>query len=52
MAVLVLAAAMSLTWAAVLAAVVFVQKVLPLPRWSSAATAVVLAGAAVIVAVS
>jgi predicted metal-binding membrane protein len=52
MAVLVLAAAMSLTWAAVLAAVVFVQKVLPLPRRSSAATAVVLAGAAVIVAVS
>jgi predicted metal-binding membrane protein len=52
MAVLVLAAAMSLAWAAALAAVVFVQKVLPLPRWSSAATAAVLAGAAVILTVS
>jgi predicted metal-binding membrane protein len=39
MAVLVLAASMSLAWAAMLAAVLFVQKVLPAPRWSSAATA-------------
>jgi predicted metal-binding membrane protein len=52
MAVLVLAAAMSVAWAAVLAAVVFVQKVLPLPRWSSAATALGLAAAAVIVEVA
>jgi predicted metal-binding membrane protein len=51
MAVLVLAAAMSLAWAAGLAAVVFVQKVLPLPRWSPVATAVALAAAALIVAV-
>jgi predicted metal-binding membrane protein len=51
MAVLVLAASMSLTWAAVLAAVVFVQKVLPLPRWSSAATAVGLVAAALILEV-
>jgi predicted metal-binding membrane protein len=40
MAVLVLAAAMSLAWAAVLAAIVFAQKVLPAPRWSSAVTGV------------
>jgi predicted metal-binding membrane protein len=51
MAVLVLAAAMSLAWAAVLAAVVFVQKVLPLPRWSSAATGIALAVAALIAVV-
>ena len=52
MAVLVLAAAMGLAWAAVLAAVVFAQKVLPLPRWSSTATAVALAAAALIVEVA
>jgi predicted metal-binding membrane protein len=52
MAVLVLAAAMSLAWAAVLASIVLVQKILPLPRWSSAATAVALALAAVIVEVA
>jgi predicted metal-binding membrane protein len=51
MAVLVFAAAMSLAWAAVLAAVVFVQKVLPLPRWSPAATALALLTAALIVEV-
>jgi predicted metal-binding membrane protein len=52
MAVLVLAAAMNLVWAAVLAVVVFVQKVLPLPRCSSLATAVALAAAALIVEVA
>jgi predicted metal-binding membrane protein len=51
MAVLVLAAAMSLAWAAALSAVVFVQKVLPLPRWSPAATALTLLAAALIVEV-
>jgi predicted metal-binding membrane protein len=52
MAVLVLAAAMNLAWAAVLAGIVLVQKILPLPRWSSAATAVALAAAALIVEVT
>jgi predicted metal-binding membrane protein len=52
MAVLVLAAAMSLAWAAVLAAALFAQKVLPLPRWSSAAAALTLAVAALIVEVA
>jgi predicted metal-binding membrane protein len=52
MAVLVLAAAMNLGWAAVLAGIVFVQKILPLPRWSSAATAVALVVAALIVEVT
>jgi predicted metal-binding membrane protein len=48
MAVLVLAAAMSLWWAAVLAAILFVQKVLPGPRWSPIATAAGLVAAAVL----
>jgi hypothetical protein len=43
---------MNLVWAAVLAMVVFVQKVLPLPRWSSLAIAVALAAAALIVEVA
>ena len=50
MAVLVLAAAMSLFWAAVLAAVVFVQKVLPRPDWSSRLTGIALLVAAAVVA--
>jgi predicted metal-binding membrane protein len=48
MAVLVLAASMSLVWAAVLAAVLFTQKVLPGPRWSSIATAIALFVAAIL----
>jgi predicted metal-binding membrane protein len=48
MAVVVLAAAMSLVWAAALAAVLFVQKVLPAPSWSSIATALALAVAGVL----
>jgi len=48
MAVLVLAAAMSLVWAAVLAVMLFAQKVLPAPRWSSVATAFALAVAGVL----
>jgi predicted metal-binding membrane protein len=51
MAVLVLAASMSLAWAAVLAAVLFTQKVLPAPRWSSLATAIGLVFAAILVEV-
>jgi predicted metal-binding membrane protein len=51
MAVLVLAASMSLVWAAVLAAVLFTQKVLPAPRWSSLATAIGLVFAAILVEV-
>jgi predicted metal-binding membrane protein len=52
MAILVLAASMSLAWAAVFAAGVFVQKVLPLPRWSSAATGAALIAAAAIMEVA
>jgi predicted metal-binding membrane protein len=52
MAVLVLAAGMGLVWAAVLAGVVFVQKVLPLSQWTSRATAVTLLVAALIVEVA
>jgi predicted metal-binding membrane protein len=48
MAVLVLAAAMSLWWAAALAGVLFVQKVLPAPRWSPIATAAGLVVVAVL----
>jgi predicted metal-binding membrane protein len=50
MAVLVLAAAMSLWWAAVLASVVFVQKVLPRPEWSARLTGVALLAAAIVTA--
>jgi predicted metal-binding membrane protein len=49
MAVLVLAAAMSLVWAAVLAVTVLVQKVLPAPTWSSRATAFALGVAGLVV---
>ncbi len=52
MAVLVLAAGMGLVWAAVLASVVFVQKVLPLSQWTSRATAVTLLVAALTVEVA
>jgi predicted metal-binding membrane protein len=52
MAVLVLAAAMSLVWAAVLATAVLVQKVLPAPRWSSLATAFALAVAGLVAVVT
>jgi predicted metal-binding membrane protein len=49
MAVLVLAASMSLVWAAAIAVVVLVQKALPAPRWSSTATAFALAVAGLVV---
>ncbi|MBD0337836.1 MAG: DUF2182 domain-containing protein [Thermoleophilia bacterium] len=49
MAVLVLAAAMGLQWAALIAAVVFVQKVLPFPQLSSRLTGLALVAAAVVV---
>jgi predicted metal-binding membrane protein len=51
MAVLVLAAAMSVAWAAVLAAAIFAQKVLPAPRWTSLTTAAGLVLAAILVEV-
>lgn len=51
MAVLVLAAAMSLRWAAVLAAIVFMQKVLPYPEHSARLTGVALIAAAVVLAI-
>ncbi|HSI97134.1 MAG TPA: DUF2182 domain-containing protein [Gaiellaceae bacterium] len=50
MAVLVLAAAMGLLWAALIAAVVFVQKVLPLGDASARVTGVALLASAVLVA--
>jgi predicted metal-binding membrane protein len=49
MAVLVLAASMGLMWAAVIAAAVFVQKVLPFPELSARLTGVALLVAAVVV---
>lgn len=52
MAVLVLAAAMGLVWAAVIAAAVFVQKVLPFPQLSSRAMGAGLLGAAIVVEVT
>lgn len=48
MAVLVLAAAMHLRWAAALAAVVFVQKVLPYGEWSARLTGVALLAGAIV----
>jgi predicted metal-binding membrane protein len=50
MAVLVLAASMELAWAAAIAAIVFVQKVLPLGEVSARLTGVGLLAAAVVVA--
>jgi predicted metal-binding membrane protein len=52
MAVLVLAASMSLAWAAVIAGIVAVQKVLPLGEASARATGVSLLAAALVVAVT
>jgi predicted metal-binding membrane protein len=52
MAVLVLAAAMGLVWAAAIAAVVFVQKVLPFPELSSRLAGVGLVAAAIVVGVT
>jgi predicted metal-binding membrane protein len=52
MAVLVLAASMSLAWAAVIAGIVVVQKVLPLGEASARATGVSLLAAALVVAVT
>ncbi|MDX6534990.1 MAG: hypothetical protein QOF68_2734 [Gaiellales bacterium] len=51
MVVLVLAASMSLAWAAAIAAVVFVQKVLPTGELSARLTGVGLVGAAMVAAV-
>ncbi len=50
MAVLVLAAAMHLLWAAVIAIIVFVQKILPFGELSARVTGVVLLAAAALVA--
>ena len=52
MAVLVLAAAMGLVWAAAIAAVVFVQKALPFPELSSRLAGVGLVAAAIVVGVT
>lgn len=51
MVVLVLAASMSLTWAAGIAAVVFIQKVLPWPETSARITGVAVLVAAIVVAI-
>ena len=51
MAVLVLAAAMSLTAALLIAAVVFAEKVLPAGRWTARLTGLVLLGSAIVVLV-
>jgi predicted metal-binding membrane protein len=51
MTVLVVAGAMQLAWAAAIALVVFVEKVLPPSRWVEAATAGALVGLGVAVAV-